>query len=78
MNSNSNPRLWMFLGNILWLLCTPLGLYTMFQSIKISSSIRINDIERVNLCVKRIKNCWIAAGIFWILIIVLGVTGVFD
>ncbi len=77
MRHEKNPRLWGALGNCLFLWCTPLGIYTLFLSMKISSSLRVGDLDRVDGCVQKIKTCYKITGIVYAVLIVLAVVGAF-
>lgn len=77
MRPEKNPRLWGALGNCLFLWCTPLGIYTLFLSMKISSSLRVGDLDRVDGCVQKIKTCYKITGIVYAVLIVLAVVGAF-
>lgn len=78
MKHEKNPRLWGALGNCLFLWCTPLGIYTLFLSMKISSSLRVGDLDRVDGCVRKIKTCYKIAGIVYAVLIVLAAVGAFE
>ena len=77
MRHEKNLRLWGALGNCLFLWCTPLGIYTLFLSMKISSSLRVGDLDRVDGCVQKIKTCYKITGIVYAVLIVLAVVGAF-
>lgn len=77
MKHEKNPRLWGALGASLCVWCMPLGIYTAIMSMKISSSLRVGDLDRVDGCVQKIKTCYKITGIVYAVLIVLAVVGVF-
>ena len=77
MRHEKNPRLWGALGNCLFLGCMPLGIYTAIMSMKISSSLRVGDLDRVDGCVQKIKTCYKITGIVYAVLIVLAVVVAF-
>ena len=78
MRHEKNPRLWGALGASLCVWCMPLGIYTLFLSMKISSSLRVGDLDRVDGCVQKIKTCYKIAGIVYAVLIVLAAVGAFE
>ena len=55
----------------------PLGIYTAIMSMKITSSLRVGDLDRVDGCVQKIKTCYKITGIVYAVLIVLAVVGAF-
>lgn len=73
MQQEKNLQRWVTLGSILPLFCAPLGFYTAFISMKVSSSLRVGDLGRADEYVRKIKKCYKISGICWAIIIVLSI-----
>lgn len=71
-------RIWIALGSTLILFCTPIGIYSSFQSIKALRRLKLGDYKALERCVINIKRSWLVVLIFYVLILVLGLTGAFD
>ena len=71
-------RIWIALGSTLILICTPIGIYSSFQSIKAIRRLKIGDYEALEKCVINIKRSWLVVLIFYIFLLVLGLIGALD
>lgn len=72
-----NPKLWGALGSCLLVCCAPLGFYTSFISMKLFSSLRVGDSNRVDECVRKIKTCYKITGIVYVILIILSIIASF-
>ena len=77
MRHEKSPRLWGALGASLCVWCMPLGIFTAIMSMKISSSLRVGELDRVDGCVQKIKTCYKITGIVYAVLIVLAVVVAF-
>lgn len=73
MQHEKNPKMWAALANCLFLFCTPLGLYTCFIGPKVTSSLRVGDLDRADQYVRKIKMCYKIAGFVWAILIILAI-----
>ena len=78
MNKNFKDLIWSGLGVSLILFCTPIGIYSGIQGLKLQRRLKIGDTNEVEKCKSRIKISWGITILFYIIIIILATTGVLD
>ena len=78
MNKNFKDLMWMGLGVSLIFLCTPIGIYSGIQGLKLKRRLKIGDTNEVEKCKSRIKISWGITILSYIIIIILAATGVLD
>lgn len=78
MKKNFKDLIWSGLGFALLFFCWPIGIYSGIQSIKLQRRLKIGDTNEVEKCKFRIKICWGITLFFYILTIILALTGVLD
>lgn len=71
MENGTNYKKWFFIGNLLCLFCTPVGIYTWIQARNLNKMLKIEDYEGADKCVKNIKTGLIIAAIGWGVFIIL-------
>lgn len=78
MTKNFKYQMWAGLGGSMILFCTPLGIYTCLQGMKLQRRLKIGDYDEVEKCVSHIKVSWGIVIAFYVLLIILAATGALD
>lgn len=78
MNGSFKQRLWIGLGIACIFMCTPVGIYTCYQAIKMERCLRIGDLDEFENRKRNIKIGWGVVIAFYVIMIILSASGVLD